>query len=231
MTRKALIIWGGWPGHSPQEGAGIVAEMLEEDSFAVTVTPDYSAFAEAGLHDLVVPVITNDQIAPELVDALTTAVRAGTGLAGYHGGLAASFHGAVRFHYLCGVHWVAHPGDMAARYRVTVIRPNDPLMQGIEDFDYQSEQYYVLHDPSVEVLATTTFSGEFDPASRGVTMPVAFKRHFGAGRVFYTALGHAPAELLHPQARLLLRRGLNWAARPDPASTGGELTVWPVSTP
>jgi type 1 glutamine amidotransferase len=218
MTRKALIIWGGWAGHFPEQGAQVLADMLAEDGFAITLTPDYAAFAEAASHDLVVPVITNDQIEPALVDALSLAVRAGTGLAGYHGGLAASFHGAVRFHYLCGVHWVAHPGDMAAHYRVTVTRPHDPLMLGISDFDYHSEQYYVLYDPSIEILATTTFSGAFDPASRGVSMPVAFKRHFGAGRIFYTALGHSPAELFHPEARLLLRRGLNWAARPNPAA-------------
>lgn len=213
MTRRALILWGGWAGHRPEEGANIVAAMLAEDSFAITLTPDYAALVEAATYDLVVPVITNDHIDPALVDSLTLAVRAGTGLAGYHGGLAASFHGAVRFHYLCGLHWVAHPGDMGAKYRVTVTRPHDPLMQGIEDFDYQSEQYYLLYDPSVEVLATTSFSGEHDPAVRGVTMPVVVKRHFGGGRIFYTALGHAPEELSHPQARLMLRRGLNWAAR------------------
>ncbi len=213
MTRRALIPWGGWAGHKPEEGANVVAAMLEEDGFSVTVTSDYAEFAEAAAYDLVVPIITNDQIDPALIDSLTLAVRAGTGLAGYHGGLAASFHGAVRFHYLCGVHWVAHPGDMAAKYRVTVTRPHDPLMQGITDFDYRSEQYYLLFDPSVEILATTSFSGEHDPAVRGVTMPVVVKRHFGVGRIFYTALGHLPEELSHPQARLILRRGLNWAAR------------------
>jgi type 1 glutamine amidotransferase len=213
MKKRALIPWGGWAGHWPEEGANIVAGMLSDDGFDVTLTPDYAALAEAADFDLVVPVITNDQIDTALVDSLTRAVRAGTGLAGYHGGLAASFHSAVRFHYLCGLHWVGHPGDMAARYRVTVTRPHDPVMQGIDDFDYHSEQYYLLYDPSVEILATTTFSGEHDPASRGVTMPVVIKRQFGAGRIFYTALGHVPEELSHPQARLILCRGLNWAAR------------------
>jgi type 1 glutamine amidotransferase len=213
MKKRALIPWGGWAGHRPEEGANIVAQILSDDGFDVTLTPDYAALAEAATFDLVVPVITNDQIDTALVDSLTRAVRAGTGLAGYHGGLAASFHSAVRFHYLCGLHWVGHPGDMAARYRVTVTRPHDPVMQGIDDFDYNSEQYYLLYDPSVEILATTTFSGEHDPAARGVTMPVVIKRHFGAGRIFYTALGHVPEELSHPQARLILRRGLTWAAR------------------
>jgi type 1 glutamine amidotransferase len=31
--------------------------------------------------------------------------------------------------------------------------------------------------------------------------------------VFYTALGHSPEELNHPQGREILRRGLIWATR------------------
>jgi type 1 glutamine amidotransferase len=36
-------------------------------------------------------------------------------------------------------------------------------MQGIRDFDYRSEQYYMHVDRSNEVLATTTFSGAYLP--------------------------------------------------------------------
>jgi len=86
-------------------------------------------------------------------------------------------------------------------------------MAGIPDFDYRSEQYYLHYDPSVEILATTRFSGEYDSAARNVTMPVAFKRQFGQGRVFYSALGHVASEFDHPYMRLILRRGLSWAAR------------------
>ena len=44
-------------------------------------------------------------------------------------------------------------------------------------------------------------------------MPVVWKHRYGAGRVFYSALGHNVAELDHPQAQTILRRGLAWAAR------------------
>lgn len=49
-------------------------------------------------------------------------------------------------------------------------------MQGIANFPYTSKQYYMHVDPSNEVLATTTFSGE--PASwiDGVVMPVVWNR-------------------------------------------------------
>lgn len=214
--REALIVWGGWPGHEPEAGAEIVAAMLLEDGFVAHTTADYRVFGSVELDrmDLVVPIITSDEIEKGLIENLFRAVRAGLGLAGYHGGLATSFRNVVQFHFLTGVQWVAHPGDIV-RFRVDVTRPDDPIMQGIDSFDYVSEQYYLHYDPSIEILATTTFTGEHDPATAGVVMPVVFKRRFGAGRIFYTALGHVAAEFQNVEMRTILRRGLNWAARPE----------------
>jgi hypothetical protein len=86
-------------------------------------------------------------------------------------------------------------------------------MEGIRDFDYRSEQYYMHVDPSNEVLATTTFSGEHAPWIEGVVMPVVWKRRHGSGRVFYSSLGHVASEFDVPEMRTILRRGMAWAAR------------------
>jgi hypothetical protein len=92
-------------------------------------------------------------------------------------------------------------------YRVNIIDHDDPITAGLADFDMHSEQYYMHVDPSNHVLATTTF--EFN----GCTMPVAWKRMHGKGRVFFSALGHVAADLDVPQARTIIRRGMLWAAR------------------
>jgi len=113
---------------------------------------------------------------------------------------------------MCGGQWVAHPGNIID-FRVNVTRPDDPVMQGIADFDYRSEQYYMHVDPANEVLATTTFSGAHAPWIEGVVMPVVWKRRHGAGRVFYSALGHVAKEYDHPSMRSILARGMDWAAR------------------
>ena len=76
-----------------------------------------------------------------------------------------------------------------------------------------SEQYYLHVDPSNEVLATTTFSGEYAPWIDGCVMPVVWKRKWGEGRVFYCSLGHVAADFDVPEARELVRRGMHWAAR------------------
>ncbi|TIV06143.1 MAG: hypothetical protein E5W00_18625, partial [Mesorhizobium sp.] len=122
------------------------------------------------------------------------------------------FREATEYQFMCGGQWVAHPGNIID-YRVDITRRDDPIMNGIDDFSYRSEQYYMHVDPSNEVLATTTFSGEHASWIEGVVMPVVWKRRHGKGRVFYSALGHAAKEFAVPPMRTIFRRGLVWAAR------------------
>jgi len=212
--RRALVVWGGMELHTPERGANVVRDLLEAEGFSVMVTPDYDALgaADVGENALVVPVITDGQLAPEKMANLVAAIQAGTGLAGYHMGLATSFRASVPFRYAASCYWVSHPGNIMD-YRVDVIRGDHPIMAGIESFAHRSEQYYLNYDPAVEVLATTTFSGEHHSWRKDVVMPVVFTTMHGQGRVFYSSLGHTADELEIPQVREILRRGLVWAAR------------------
>ncbi|HZH10348.1 MAG TPA: ThuA domain-containing protein [Microvirga sp.] len=212
--REALIVWGGWSGHEPEQCARIIAGMLEEDGFAVRMETSTKAFADPDLGrlSLIVPIFTMSKIEKDEVANLSRVVREGVGLAGYHGGMGDAFREAVEYQFMCGGQWVAHPGNIID-YRVNITRPDDPIMEGIRNFDYRSEQYYMHVDPSNEVLATTTFSGEHAPWIEGVVMPVVWKRRHGEGRVFYSSLGHVAKEFEVPEMRTILRRGLLWAAR------------------
>ncbi|MHA6691026.1 ThuA domain-containing protein [Devosia sp. A449] len=213
-TKKALVVWGGMELHTPERGAQVVRELLEAEGFAVTVTPDYDALGadDVGSNDLVVPVITDGVLAPEKMAKLITAIRAGTGLAGYHMGLATSFRSSVPFRYAASCYWVQHPGNIIT-YRVDVTDSSHPIMAGIDSFEHTSEQYYLNYDPAVDVLATTVFSGEFHPWRKDVVMPVVFTTMHDQGRVFYSSLGHTADELRSGPVREILRRGLLWAAR------------------
>ncbi len=106
-------------------------------------------------------------------------------------------------------HFVGHPhvGD----YTVNVYAGSNPITEGLPGvFAYRSEQYYLMVDPAIEVLADTTY--EFE--GRACKMPVAWVRMWGEGRVFYSALGHAPEEFTtYPEATELTVRGVLWAAR------------------
>jgi type 1 glutamine amidotransferase len=212
--REALIVWGGWDGHEPEQCASIIASMLREEGFRVHLETSTKAFASPHLHtmSLIVPIYTMSKIEKGEVAHLSQAVREGVGLAGYHGGMGDAFREAVEYQFMCGGQWVAHPGNIID-YRVNITRPDDPVMEGIRDFDYRSEQYYMHVDPSNEVLATTTFSGEHASWIEGVVMPVVWKRRHERGRVFYSSLSHVAKEFEVPEMRTILRRGMVWAAR------------------
>ena len=212
--REALIVWGGWSGHEPEQGAHVVAAMLEEADFKVYIENTTEAFADPSIADmsLVVPIVTMAKIEKEEAQNLTAAVQGGVGLAGYHGGMCDAFRDCIEYHFMCGGQWVAHPGGIVD-YRVDVAKPNDPIMAGVSSFAYRSEQYYMHVDPANEVLATTTFSGEHASWVEGVVMPVVWKRRYGKGRVFYSSLGHVTREFDVPEMRTILKRGLLWAAR------------------
>ena len=212
--REALIVWGGWSGHEPEKGAHILGGMLEADGFKVYIENTTEAFADPAIRDmnLIVPIYTMSKIEKEEAENLTAAVRGGVGLAGYHGGMCDAFRDCVEYQFMCGGQWVAHPGGIID-YRVDIVAPDDPIVEGLNDFAYRSEQYYMHVDPVNEVLATTMFSGEHAPWIEGVIMPVVWKRMYGAGRVFYSSLGHVAAEFDVPEMRTILHRGMLWAAR------------------
>jgi uncharacterized protein len=215
MSKKtALIVWGGWEGHTPELSANIARALLEANEFDVVLENNSAAFADPDLKrfDLVVPCITMSEIEKLEVDNLTATVRAGTGLAGFHGLMCDSFRKETEYQFMTGGQWVAHPGNIID-YTVNITRSDDPVMMDIADFAYRSEQYYMHTDPSNQVLATTTFTDEHFEGIGGVVMPVVWKRTYGKGRVFYSALGHAADEFAVPQMKTMFERGMLWAAR------------------
>jgi type 1 glutamine amidotransferase len=212
--RAALIVYGGWEGHDPEECAAIYRRWLHEDGFTVRMETETKAFADPSIHDLslIVPIFTMSTIQKDEVANLTKAVESGVGIAGHHGGMGDAFRDAVDYQFMVGGQWVAHPGNIID-YTVDITKPDDPIVAGIKSFPYHSEQYYMHVDPANEVLATTTFSGEHAPWTKGVVMPVVWKRHYGQGRVFYSSLGHQAKEFEVSEMATILRRGINWAAR------------------
>ncbi|MES0210899.1 ThuA domain-containing protein [Mesorhizobium sp. M0028] len=214
MSKTALIFWGGWEGHTPARSTEIVKEMLTGNGFDVRLEQGTSALADPQLAklDLIVPVITMSTIEKPELQNLISAVGAGTGLAGFHGTMCDSFRNEPEYQFMTGGQWVAHPGNIID-YHVDITSPDDPIVQGIDSFAYRSEQYYMHVDPTNAVLATTTFTGEHLDFIAGVVMPVVWKRRYGKGRVFYSALGHTADEFAVPQMRTMFERGAIWASR------------------
>ena len=68
--KKALVAWGGWEGHAPQESSEITRTMLENNHFAVDVVEGNKAFRDpdSSRYDLILPVITMSTIEKEEVE-------------------------------------------------------------------------------------------------------------------------------------------------------------------
>ena len=213
--KSAVIFYGGWPGHEPELFTEWAAERLQENGFEVETANSLEPLADRDRleqFDLIVPMWTMGDLTEEQETGLKEAVRSGVGLAGWHGGMGDAFRSRATFQFMVGGQFVSHPGGIV-EYEVRFTRRDDPLVAGLEDFSITSEQYYLHVDPSNEVLATTTFRGETHPWIAGVEMPVAWKRRWGEGRVFYSSLGHVRSDFDVPQAAELALRGMLWASR------------------
>ena len=219
LNKKALIIVGGWEGHTPKESAELFAAYLGDSGFDVEISHTLDSCLDREKMNslsLVVPVWTCGQIAREQEQGLLAAVRGGVGIGGWHGCLCDAFRNNTDYQFMTGGQWVAHPGGCIPSYKVHIAKPEDPIMRGLYDFMMKdTEQYYMHVDPTNEVLATTTFSGEYEGVDwiKGAVMPVVWKRMYGKGRVFYTSLGHTAKDFDVAEALEIVKRGLVWASR------------------
>jgi uncharacterized protein len=233
--RKALVVRGGWAGHRPVEATEMFLPFLKEQGFAVRVEESPDIYADAGEMagtDLIVQCVTMSETGPEQVAGLQAAVAAGTGFTGWHGGIADSFRASADYLHLLGGQFATHPGkepglrcgdetDNFLPYRVaiTALGREHPITAGLADFDLRTEQYWVLHDDLIDILATTTHPAQpWQPWHRPVTSPVIWTREWGAGRIVVTTPGHSLEVLADPNVRTLIERGMLWATRTASAS-------------
>jgi type 1 glutamine amidotransferase len=215
MSKKALMVWGGWDGHEPKQCVDIFAPYLREQGYEVEISDTLDVYldnAKLQALSLIVPVWTMGTVTREQEAGLLAAVKDGVGIAGWHGGMGDSFRNNTEYQFMVGGQWVAHPGGVID-YDVNITNRHDPITTGLPDFHMKSEQYYMHVDPSNEVLATTTFGGEYAPWIKGTVMPVVWKRMWGAGRVFYTSLGHVAKDFNVAEACTIVQRGMLWASK------------------
>lgn len=210
--KRVLFLAGGWPGHTPLDVVRLFSRDLQAAGFETRIEESLDHLAEPDElknYGVIFPCWTMGKLPPEQTKGLLEAVRSGVGLAGVHGGMGDAFRGNTDYEWMVGGHFVGHPhvGD----YTVRIKDSAHPITTGLPaSFAYKSEQYYMLVDPGVHVLADSDYLHE----GRTVTMPIAWTKQWGEGRVFYHSLGHAPSEFIDfPTARTLTIRGVLWAAR------------------
>jgi type 1 glutamine amidotransferase len=230
-AKTALIVRGGWAGHRPVETTDSVVPFLTEHGYRLHIEESTSCYADASFMatvDLVLQVNTMSSIADDELAGLIAAVKNGTGLAGWHGGIADAYRSAPDYLQLIGGQFAHHPAaaprdrlagteeDVFVRHTIQIVpeRSDHPIVAGISDFELVTEQYWVLSDDYNDVLATTTLAARpFDPWHRPVTVPAVWTRLWGDGRVFVCTPGHRLDVLDDPNVRAIIERGMLWASR------------------
>jgi len=218
MSKKALIVSGGWDGHHPVQLAELFQRILTEDGFTVERADTLDAFkdeAKVRSFDLVIPNWTMGKITTEQANGVIAAVQAGVGIAGCHGGMGDAFRENTEWQFMTGGQFVSHPGNDGTEYAVKIAPSRSVITEGISDFKVKSEQYYMHVDPAVKVLAYTPFPVADGPhvGNGQVDMPVIWTKVFGKGRVFYNSIGHHESLLATEPCATIMRRGFAWAAR------------------
>jgi type 1 glutamine amidotransferase len=197
VSKRALVVWGGWEGHQPRQVGELFRKVLVEDGFEVEISDTLDAFNDGEklkALNVIVPVWTMGKISRDQSKAVSE---------------------ACTWQFMTGGQFVGHPGNDGTRYRVKITDKSSPLTQGIEDFDVSSEQYYMHVDPANKVLATTSFPIADGPhvPNGPVEMPVIWTRLWGKGKVYYNSLGHSEAIVAMEPVLTLMRRGFAWAAK------------------
>ena len=226
--KNIIYVYGGMNGHSPKESVNLFVPILEKEGASVKVFDNFSVYEDEKLMneaDLIIQIFTdaftsdprmnNDQF-----KGLRNALINGTGFAGWHGGLGDSSPNPL-YHFIVGGDFVSHPGELkemkTAEYEVKIYDSEDYITNGISDFKISgSEQYYMMIDPNVKVLAVSEFKLNNWPTKeneiKGSFMPVIWKKNYGKGRVFYSSIGHYLKEFQIPEVLTMQMRGFRWAS-------------------
>jgi len=212
------------------EATDLFLPFLRENGFEVQVEESNEIYADEALMDrvdLIVQSVTMSSISSEALKGLRLAIERGTGMAGWHGGIADSYRNSSDYLQLIGGQFATHPskhpdacvGDESDNFLPYTVELTDlgrrhEIMAGLQDFTLSTEQYWVLSDDLNDVLATTTHPVQpYHPWHRPIVSPAVWTREWGAGRIFVATPGHSLDVLRDANVRLIIERGMLWASR------------------
>lgn len=203
------------PFHDWREMSETTREVLvDSGKFAVRACEDPAILESASAlekYDVIAFMLYNSEL-PMLSDAgkenLLDFVKGGKGFYVQH--LASgSYAEWEEFGKLCGRHWVMGTSGHGPRsvFKCRVVDSEHCITKGLGDFKIFDELYAQLQgDAEIEVLV------EADSDWSEQTEPLVFVRPYGNGRSVHNALGHDHIAIENNTCRVLITRGVEWAA-------------------
>ncbi|WUT00960.1 ThuA domain-containing protein [Streptomyces sp. NBC_00708] len=196
-------------------GRAALRELGEEHGFGVETTEDPSVFTDASLagRGAVVFLSTSgDVLTPEGRDALRRRVSDGGGFMGVHSAACTEYDWPY-YGELVGARFAGHPAFQPGTVRIE--DPDHPATRHLPRLWDRDDEWYDFRSnprrPGVRILATIDETA-YEGGTMGADHPLVWCQESGAGRSFYTSLGHAESAYSDPAFRAHLLGGLRWTA-------------------
>lgn len=213
-ARPALLVYTRTTDYRHDSIPAGVAALRALGGFTADATEDPAAFEEPlDQYAAVVFLSTSGEVlTPAGRRRLAAYVEAGGGFVGVHAA-ACTEYGWPYYGELLGARFDRHPAFQPGR--VVTEDHDHPATRHLPGvWEFTDEWYDFRTDPraaGVRVLLRADESS-YDGGGMGDGHPLAWCRRQGAGRVFYTALGHAAEAYGDPDFRAHLFGGVTWAA-------------------
>lgn len=212
MPAPALLVYTRTTAYRHDSIPAGVAALRALGDLTVDATEDPAAFEEPlDRYAAVVFLSTSGEVlTPAGRQRLAAYVEAGGGFVGVHAA-ACTEDDWPYYGELLGARFDRHPAFQPGR---AVVEDHDhPATRHLPAvWEFTDEWYDFRASPrgSVRVLVSADESS-YDGGGMGADHPLAWCREQGAGRVFYTALGHAAEAYDDPDFRAHLLGGIIWA--------------------
>ncbi len=217
-------ITGFRDGPSVDAGSAAIRDLAARHGWALVVSDKGGAMTAANLRKFDAVIwnnISGDVLTVAQRNAFRRYVEGGGGFVGFHGsGGDPTYAWSWYPDTLIGARFKGHAMNPQFRdVRVVVDDPKSAILSGLPAAWTMSDEWYSFeHSPrpaGAHVLLTLDEATYTPPISDELRMgdhPIAWTRCVGAGRAFYSAIGHRPQTYAEPHHVRLLENAILWAA-------------------
>jgi len=204
--KKVLYMYGGPEFHSSRKVGELLSRLMVGDGrFHLEMTDELNAFAslDEGKFDAVVVYTTGfrDGLTAEREKGLLNFIRNGGGFVGIHSA-SDSFRGSRAYIEMLGCEFLTH--SPFNDFKVNIEDKDHYITTRMNDFYISDEIYHLKNYDSskVKLLASAVWQGK--------SMPIAYAKRYGKGKVVYLANGHDLRAWNNAEFQKLVIRSIAW---------------------
>ncbi|MDO8684437.1 MAG: ThuA domain-containing protein [Armatimonadota bacterium] len=170
--------------------------------FECTITADREQLIPANISkfDIALLYTQGSDMAPEQEKGLTEFVNGGKGYVGIHCA-SDSFKNSDAYWKMVGGRFAGHG---RGTFPVKFTAKRHEVVNGLDNFEITDETYNHKFHPDAKVITLARRETDGEPA--------VWVQYYGAGRVFFTGLGHGKEAWENETFQKLIFRGMYWAA-------------------